>query len=285
MKPQREHVTVPDGASWALLWRELPNLPFEWHYHPEFELTLTVNAAGQRYIGDHLGDFADGDLVLVGPNLPHTWSAQRALDDARPVLAVVVWFSREWVEQLVTGLPELAPIRRLAGQAGRALRFSDAVAAQVRPQLLQLEALDAARRLPLLLDVLLALARDVQAEPLSAGAVMPDAQGGQDRLARVLDLMHQRFAEPLTIEELAARAALSVGAFHRFFKRQTGKTVTAYLAQLRIGHACQWLIQSEKPVGMVAEAAGYRNLAHFNRQFLAAKGMPPRQFRQRYRAP
>ncbi|GGP20807.1 helix-turn-helix domain-containing protein [Silvimonas iriomotensis] len=285
MKPQREHVTVPDGASWALLWRELPNLPFEWHYHPEFELTLTVNAAGQRYIGDHLGDFADGDLVLVGPNLPHTWSAQCALDESRPVLAVVVWFSRDWVDRLVAGLPELAPIRRLADQAGRALQFSAAVTARVRPRLMQMDALDAARRLPLLLDILLELARDVGAQPLSAAAATLDSQASRDRLGKVLDLMHQRFAEPLTVEELAARVALSVGAFHRFFKRHTGKTVTAYLTQLRVGHACQLLIQSDKPIGMVAEAAGYRNLAHFNRQFLAAKGVTPRLFRQQYRAP
>ncbi|GGP26193.1 helix-turn-helix domain-containing protein [Silvimonas amylolytica] len=285
MKPQREHVTVPDGASWALLWRELPNLPFEWHYHPEFELTLTVNATGQRYIGDHLGDFVDGDLVLVGPNLPHTWSAQGALDETRPVLAVVVWFSREWVEQLVKGLPELAPIRKLAEQASRALSFSPAVINGVRPRLMALENLDTARRLPVLLDVLLELARDAQAQPLSSGMSLLDTTGSKHRLGKVLDVMHQRFAEPLMVEELAERVALSVGAFHRFFKRHTGKTVTAYLTQLRVGHACQLLIQSDKPIGMVAEAAGYRNLAHFNRQFMATKGITPRQFRQQYRAP
>ena len=70
MKPQFEQVTVPVGESWSLLWRELPELPFLWHYHPEFELTLTLNAQGQRYVGDSLEDFSAGDLVLTGPTQP-----------------------------------------------------------------------------------------------------------------------------------------------------------------------------------------------------------------------
>lgn len=283
MKPQLEHVTVPDGASWALLWRELPELPFEWHYHPEYELTLTVNARGQRYVGDHLGDFEEGDLVLVGPNLPHTWSAAQALESSRPVLAVVVWFSRDWVTRLVADLPELLPIQRLAEQATQALAFSAQAAAQVRPKLLSLNALDAGRRMPVLLDVLLDLALDSQAQTLSSQVMRPNVDGSGERLGKVLDILHQRFAEQVPVEELARKVALSVGAFHRFFKRHTGKTVTAYQAQLRIGHACQLLIQTARPIGMIAEVAGYRNLAHFNRQFLAAKGITPRQFRQHYR--
>ncbi|WP_236943609.1 helix-turn-helix transcriptional regulator [Jeongeupia sp. USM3] len=84
---------------------------------------------------------------------------------------------------------------------------------------------------------------------------------------------------------LAALAAMSVGAFHRFFRRHTETTVTAYLARLRIGYACQQLIQTDRAIGVIAEAAGYATLAHFNRQFRAAKGETPRAFRQRYREP
>ncbi|WP_035056347.1 helix-turn-helix domain-containing protein [Andreprevotia chitinilytica] len=284
MRPQFEHVTIPAGASWALLWRELPELPFEWHYHPEFELTLTVNARGQRYIGDHLGDFDEGDLVLVGPNLPHTWSSNRPVDPAAPMLAVVVWFTREWVDRLVASLPELVPIARLATSAGHGLAFSRTTAAVVQPLLLSLNQLDAAQRMPVLLDALLQLAADQVAQPLAVLAATPDTDSGRERLGRVLDVLHRRFAEPIAVSELAEKAALSVGAFHRFFKRHTGKTVLEYQTQLRIGHACQLLIQTSKPVGVIASEAGWQNLAHFNRQFLAAKGLTPRDFRARYRA-
>jgi mannose-6-phosphate isomerase-like protein (cupin superfamily) len=85
MKPLLEKVTPPDGASWAWLDRRLDDaIPFQWHHHPEFELTLTLNSVGQRFIGDHIGEYGDGDLVLIGPNLPHTWASRAKRDVALP---------------------------------------------------------------------------------------------------------------------------------------------------------------------------------------------------------
>ena len=284
MTPLFEQVTIPAGHSWGLLWRELDTIPFIWHYHPQFELTLTVNARGQRYIGDHLGNFEPGDLVLVGPNLPHTWSASERIDAAQPMLAVVVWFSLEWITQLASVLPELHGLRQLALRAGPALQFTPQVAARSAAMLLQLHALPQPQRLPLLLSVLLELAGDMQARPLASNALqLIAADGQQQRMANVLDYMHLHFREEIAMEELAERAALSLGAFHRFFKRHALCTPSTYLARLRIGRACQQLIQTRHGVAAIAQEAGYRNLAHFNRQFRADKQMTPRAFRQQYR--
>jgi len=287
MKPQFEQVTLAPGESWTLLWRELPELPFLWHYHPEYELTLTLNARGQRHVGDSLEDFESGDLVLLGPNQPHTWAAsERADDEAKPMLAVVVWFSEAWLQRLIDGWPELAVLRRLAAGASRGLHFSAAAAQAARPLLASLHDLTPEQRLPVLLQVLPLLARDEAARPLATHAANspPGDNKARGRLDRVLERLHAApLAEPPGAPQLAAEAALSLGAFHRFFKRHTGMTMLDYLAQLRIGAACQALISSDKPIGVVAMEAGYGTAAHFNRQFLARKGMTPRQFRANYR--
>ncbi|APA67889.1 helix-turn-helix domain-containing protein [Janthinobacterium sp. 1_2014MBL_MicDiv] len=284
MTPLFEQVTLPAGHSWGLLWRELDTIPFIWHYHPQFELTLTVNARGQRYIGDHLGDFEPGDLVLLGPNLPHTWSASERIDSSRPMLAVVVWFSLEWVERLAASFPELHSLRHLAARAGPALHFSPATSARSAARLLQLNGLPVPQRLPLLLDVLLELAADGEARPLASMAQAPrHADGPQKRMESVLDFMHAHFREDIALDTLARKAALSLGAFHRFFKRHAHCTPGDYLARLRIGRACQQLIESDLAIAVIAQEAGYRNLAHFNRQFRAAKQATPRAFRRQYR--
>jgi len=284
MTPLFEQVTIPSGHSWGLLWRQLDAIPFIWHYHPQFELTLTVNARGQRYIGDHLGDFEPGELVLVGPNLPHTWSAHERIDAAQPMLAVVVWFSPEWITQLATVFPELQSLRQLAMRAGPALCFSPETSARCAERLLQLQTLPVPQRLPLLLDVLLMLAGDGRAQTLASTAQTPiKADGQQKRMEKVLDHMHAHFRDEIALETLAQQAALSLGAFHRFFKRHAFCTPGAYLARLRIGRACQQLIESELSIAVIAQEAGYRNLAHFNRQFLAAKRVTPRKFRRQYR--
>ena len=116
-------IPLVEWTSWTLLWRELPELPFLWHFHPEFELTLTLNARGQRYVGDSLEDFDSGDLVLLGPNQPHTWAASERHDRNAPMLAIVVWFTSVWLDRLVDGWPELAGLRRLSEEAGRGSIF------------------------------------------------------------------------------------------------------------------------------------------------------------------
>ncbi|MDN5568985.1 MAG: hypothetical protein L0G27_09640, partial [Paracoccus sp. (in: a-proteobacteria)] len=67
MQPFFEQVGIPEGRSWLLFDRQLTEFPFNWHYHPEFELTLTLNSRGMRFVGDSVEPYADGDLVLLAP--------------------------------------------------------------------------------------------------------------------------------------------------------------------------------------------------------------------------
>jgi AraC-like DNA-binding protein len=283
MKPQYEQVTVAPGESWTLLWRELPEIPFIWHYHPEYELTLTLNARGQRHVGDSMERFEPGDLVLVGPNQPHTWAAAERPDPASPMLAIVVWFSSDWLQRLIDGWPEFAGLKHLQRKAGRGMRFSRAMAERVMPLMQALHGLDPPLRLPQLLQVLALLARDRKAGMLATHAIASDDDKTQRRLAKVLRRLHADLSATPRSEELAELAAMSVGAFHRFFKKHTGLTALDYIAQLRVGTASQLLISTDRAIGSIAVDAGYGTAAHFNRQFLARKGMTPREFRSRYR--
>ena len=283
MKPQFEHVTVAPGESWTLLWRELPELPFLWHFHPEYELTLTLNARGQRYVGDSLQNFESGDLVLIGPNQPHTWAASERPNEAEPMLAIVVWFTSAWLERLVKGWPELAALERLSIEAARGMHFSPSTVQAIYPLMLSLRDLDPASRLPTVLQILTQLARDQHVTRLATHGFSPADGKVQGRIARVLERLHVDSGTPPSAQQLADEAALSLGAFHRFFKRHTGMTMLDYLAQLRIGIACQLLINTDRPIGVVAMEAGYGTAAHFNRQFLQRKAMTPREFRASYR--
>ncbi|WP_367718623.1 cupin domain-containing protein [Nitratireductor sp. GISD-1A_MAKvit] len=124
MRPFLEKLPVIPGASWSLLNRRLDEgIPFEWHHHPEYELTLTLNSKGQRFIGDHVGEYEDGDLVLVGANLPHTWASRARLDPTLPHVALVMWFRHEWAQALGEGFAELRPIAGLVARGRGRARF------------------------------------------------------------------------------------------------------------------------------------------------------------------
>lgn len=284
MKPLYENVPVPRDASWALLHRELPEgIPFEWHYHPEFELTLTLNSRGQRFVGDHIDDYEDGDLVLVGPNLPHTWESQGQGDPSAPHTALVMWFSREWVSTLSQSFPELRPVTRVLDSAGRGLAFGADVAAEVRSRAQSLPELGPAERLPVFLSILVDLAEDASPEPLASVAPTGDPHHpDQERVQRVLDHIHEHYTQEISVARLAEIACLSRSAFSRMFKRTMGATVTEYVKRLRIGRACAMLIDDQRLIQEIAGAVGYNTLSNFNRQFRDLKGMPPSTFRETY---
>jgi AraC-like DNA-binding protein len=283
MRASFEKVVVPGDASWTLFHRQLDSFPFIWHYHPEFELTLTLNSRGQRFIGDHIASYEDGDLVLVGPDLPHTWCSRERLRADRPHEALVAWFSQAWADRLTEAWPELGELRRLLTESARGVAFSAEPAAAARRRLADLPALDPAQRLARLIEVLVLLAGDRGRRLLSSPAMATPADSSRgpdrERIDRVLSHLNRHYREPVDIAALAAIAHLSPSAFHRFFKRHTRMTVGDYVTQLRIGQACALLINTGRPVAIVADEVGYPNIANFNRQFRRLKRMTPRAFR------
>jgi AraC-like DNA-binding protein len=286
MRPFLERLIQPADASVALLDRRLEEaIPFQWHHHPEMELTLTLNSVGQRFVGDHVGRYEDGDLVLVGPNLPHTWASEARLDPGRPHRALVAWFRYEWIEALAETSAELRPVLRLVRQARQGLRFSDGAAAGVAGAIQSLHGASPPRRLLGLLDVLGALAGDEAAEILAqAPALAPGGREGRDRVDRVLTCLHDRYADGVSLDDLAEVAALSPSGLHRLFRRQVGATISEYLLRLRLGDACARLSGTREPIGHVAVSSGFGTAGNFNRHFLRAKGVTPQAYRAAFRA-
>jgi AraC-like DNA-binding protein len=285
MKPFLERLRPEPGASWAMLDRRLDaGIPFQWHHHPEYELTLTLNSRGERFIGDHIGPYGDGDLVLVGPNLPHTWRSASRLDEAKPHRALVMWFLPGWAEVLSASFVELHGIRAMLERGAGGLAFSPATARSARPLIEALFAAPRDERLLALFRVLNMLSKDIAAAPLASRALVPSADPDRGRIDRVLDHIHLNYAGDLSIDMLADVAALSPSGLHRLFRRHMGMAVSDYLIRMRIGEACALLTATQKPIAHIAGEVGYRALANFNRQFLSLKTLTPRAYRSRFGA-
>lgn len=282
MRAFHEHIETPADASWRFFHRQLDALPFEWHFHPEYELTLTLNSAGKRYVGDHLGEYRPGDLVLIGPNLPHSWQSLQRPDPNRPHTAFVLWFSQDWVDRLARDFAEYRALPKLLARARQGLAFDDRTSVALRPAFEQLIEAPPRQRLAgllAILDQLLASTGRTLASP-SFAADGP-AASDQRQLSQLLERIHQHFDQPLSLAELAAGAHMSPATLSRFFRRHMKQSVHHYLTQVRLGHACAELIASDRPVALVAERAGFSNLANFNRLFRKYRGETPSQLRAR----
>jgi len=282
MRPYLEVLPRSPEASWSMLNRRLDDcIPFQWHHHPEFELTLTLNSIGQRFIGDHSGDYGDGDLVLVGPNLPHSWVSHAKIKEEKPHIALVLWFNRDWLLQMTGGAVEFRSIEAMLRRGDNGLHFSEATSAAVRPAFETIFEKPAVERLLALLGILVKVAEDRHATPLaSTPAQAPDLKESRERIDRVLTHMHLHYARTISLDELADIAALSVSGLHRLFRRHTGGTISDYLMRMRIGDACARLSSSNQPIHHISDAVGYHSIANFNRQFKSLKGMTPREYRR-----
>lgn len=262
--------------------RRIPEIPFEWHHHPECELTLTLNSQGLRYIGDHIGPYDARDLVLVPSEMPHTWASTRAIDETRPHVAVVVWFTASWALQMADVCPEYASLRKLLKRGATGLSFPSRAGEMMESRLRALLSESGRERLGTALDLLAGLA-DMEAVPLATPQKQaPITADESAQLSRILDVLHKQFADPLRVTDLCAVGNLSERSLHRLFVRHLGESLIDYLGRLRIGRACMWLVETDRPISMIAADAGFSNLSNFNRRFRALRNMTPREFRRYY---
>ncbi|WP_213776756.1 AraC family transcriptional regulator [Caballeronia sp. dw_276] len=286
MKPMYERVAIGDGCSVRVYHRKLPRIPFEWHHHPEYELTLTMNSHGKRYIGDSISEYGADDLVLVPPDLPHTWASNRSLDNTMPQVAIVIWFSGDWARRLGDCCPEYEGLHRLLRRAGCGLAFSADAGAALREQQAGLLSESPRERLATALEALCMLA-DADAQPVASASAFNSSVGGPsghepERINRVLAVIDARFAEPLTLAELGAAAHLSERSLNRYFVQHLGESVGKYLNRIRIGHACRMLADTSWPVSVIGMRSGFPNVANFNRQFRALKDTTPAAYRKEF---
>lgn len=286
MKAAYERVNFGDGCSVRVYHRRLPRIPFEWHHHPEYELTLTMNSQGQRYIGDSVATYGADDLVLVPPNLPHTWASNRSIDATDSQVAVVVWFDGAWVRRFADVCPEYSGLRNLLRRAACGLAFENGAGTQMRAQLDRLLSHDPRERLKAALDTLDGLS-EWPATPLASPSAF-DARTGApsghepDQLNRVLALIDTQFSRPLPLATLAKASGLSERSLTRHFTQHLGESVGRYINRVRIGHACRMLTDTTMPISVVAARSGFANLANFNRQFKAAKELTPLAYREQF---
>ncbi len=281
MNPDLEVVQIGQGECLTAWEHGYPFHTVRWHFHPEYEVHYVAATSGHYFVGDFIGDFASGNLVLTGPNLPHNWVSDLHGEASVPLRSRVVQFSAGFIDAAAQLFPELVALRPTLGLSRRGALFAPATAERVGPMMADLVHARGVRRVELFIGVLGALSRDREVWPLASAGYLPDPPAFMSAgINAALAFINDHLTEPFTEGDLAAIAGRSTSAFSRSFRRHTGMALVQYVNRLRINLACQLLMgEDRRPITEIAFAAGFNNLSNFNRQFLAQKGMPPSRFR------
>ena len=281
MEPDLEVVQIRRGESFKAWSHGYPYRTVRWHFHPEYELHHVVATGGRYFVGDFIGEFEPGNLVLTGPNLPHNWVSDLPEGVVVPLRCRIVQFSEDFIGNAMKVLPELGAFGHVLEQSRHGALFSPKTAAEIAPTLEELIDAQGVRRIELFIHIMGSLCRAADVRTLASSSYLPDPSGYMSiGINKVLAHIGGHLTEAFNESDLAAIAGQSPSAFSRSFRKHTGMALVQYVSRLRINLACQ-LLMSDNAMAIteICYAVGFNNLSNFNRQFLAQKGMPPSRFR------
>jgi YesN/AraC family two-component response regulator len=285
MKAILQKVPVSTDASFAVQQFRSAYFDTPWHFHPELELVLVVQGTGNRFVGDHISNFNPGDLVLLGPNLPH-WYRNDAVyyeqSSAMEAQSIVVQFTHDFLGHHFFHLPETAAIRKLLDKAVMGVEIYGSTREKVTAMMYAMQETQHMERLLQLLSMLHTIAGSEEYHLLSNQGATGTNIRDSERINRIYEYVMQHFTEPIYLKEVAAIVNMCPSTFCRYFRKRTRKNFTFFLNEIRIGHACKMLIEEDLSITEICFMSGYNNVAFFNRQFKAIKKKTPLEFKQAY---
>lgn len=254
---------------------------FPWHYHPEYELTYIASSHGVRYVGNSMENFTSGDLVLLGPNLPHCWKNT----EKQEALAEAVVF--QWKENMLgedwMNKQEFAAIQKLLKLSVRGIKFNEEVAIQLKEKIYRLLDVPSFEKLILLLEILQDLALTTDFDILCEHGFDSNLNfNDSERINTVYQYVKKYYHQKITLEDVAKEVNMSKEYFSRYFSSIMNKAFFTFLNEYRINNACRLLIESDLQVSELCYCSGYESIPYFYKQFKKIKGVSPQQYRMKF---
>lgn len=256
------------------------------HTHEEYELNFIMNAAGAtRIVGDSQETISDFDLVLIaGKELEHAW-LQGDCKSEKDIREITIQFLWDFNDDSFLGRAQFNSIKKMMSDAQKGLAFPMEAILSVYPDLDSLSSeTQGFTSVMKFLSVLYRLSQVEEARTLSSSS-FANVRSGSDsrRVTKVQQYINENYQKNINLDTLASLAGMSAVAFSRYFKLRTGKTLSDYIIDVRLGHAARQLVDTAEGIGEICYACGFNNLSNFNRIFKKKKNCTPKEFRERYR--
>lgn len=248
-----------------------------WHYHPEIELIYVNGGSGKRQIGSHVSYFNDGDLMLIGSNLPHCGFTDKKTGNK---CETVIQMKLDFLGNDFFNIPEMKNIQKLFEVAKSGISFFGKTKAKMGDKMETMEYQSDFQRLLSILNILNELAITDEYKVLNAeGFSIQTEVKDNDRINVVFNHVRSNFTEPISLDEIGDMASMTVPSFCRYFKKMTNKTFTQFVNEYRLVHASKLLAEQNMSITEVCFACGFNNFSHFNKSFKAFTGQNPSEYR------
>jgi AraC-like DNA-binding protein len=279
-----EITPLSDKDCFYVVERNKSEFTFPLHSHEECELNYVEHAEGaRRTVGDSVEVIGNYDLVLItGKDLEHTWENYKCT--SKEIREITIQFSPDLFFQSFINKHQFKSIKSMLDEAQKGLCFSLNTILTIRPLLNSLShEKQGFYAVMTFLNMLYELSLSSDARTLSSSSFARARQTNDSRrIQKVHEYLMAHYTEEIRLAQLAELAGMSDVAFSRFFHLRTGKSVTDYLIDIRIGAAIRLLVDSSQSISEICFCCGFNNLSNFNRIFKKRKDCTPKEFRENY---
>ncbi len=258
---------------------------YPWHFHSEYEIIYIKEGYGSRFIGDHVGKYTDGDIILIGSNVPHYMKSADIYisgnSDFR-VKGTIIQFEKDFMHYSVSHYPHFLKIKKLLEESRHGIYFPSGCSSKLVEILERISLETGIDQITSLLQLLNGMSEiDIRQVISSSDYVNAnDAFYDTSRIDKIISYLNKNYIRSVDLEEIASLAAMNKSAFCRFFKNKTGRSFKKYILDMRISHACKLLIIDDMTISQISTECGFDTISHFNKVFKKIAGRTPSQYKK-----
>ncbi|TKC08603.1 AraC family transcriptional regulator [Pedobacter frigoris] len=263
-----------------------PTFSTDFHFHEECQLVYVIESEGKRIVGDSVEHFESGELIFLGPNIPHVWHNEkgRLPKDITEINArsISLFFNPQRLNDLLTQFGDFKKFEEIIVKACRGIKFHG----ETKTDLIDLvykiaEEKEDFSKMILLINILKILSKTSEYEFLAtSGYVNNYKLKDRDRMDKVFKYVFDNFSTEMNLETVSNLIGMNKQAFCRFFKERTQKTFIEFVNEVKIAQACKLIANKDMLIGNVALECGFYTISNFNKFFKLMMGITPRQYRQ-----
>jgi len=270
-----------DRGSFRTFLKNIDSGTTKTHHHPSYELNLVLKGEGTRYVGTHQDYFEEGDLVLIGPDIPHNW-VNKKLNSSAIYSSLVLQWDKKFVDGMCQVTPEFNQIGKLLSLSAKGVVLNKEYGKDIRKRKTDLLNLPPFERIILLLQLLNEFSKSDEYKFLSAEGFNPKKSIPNSRFEKIQSFVEENYSEKISLKTISSVINMSAGAFSRYFSQTFNKPFFTYLNEFRIGKSCNFLETTDMRINEIGYACGYDCLQFFYRQFMKYNNCAPLEYRRKF---
>jgi YesN/AraC family two-component response regulator len=261
-----------------------PYFDHPFHYHQLCELVWLEKGHGKLIIGDYVGNFSEGELILKNAGLPHLWRCDAVFYEQQKELytkATTTYFPPSLIPSITDDSESITRYNDLLNKAERGLRFYGKSKEQIIELIKKVAVTEGLEQFGYFFQIIDVIIKTEEFEFLaSIGYKNSNNNQDMDRFNEVYQFLLKKFDSDIMLSEVAAICNMAPNSFCRYFKNRTQKTFVRFLNELRIGHACKLLQNENFSVQNICYECGYNNPVNFFKFFKLITNKTPNEYRQ-----